>query len=83
MQQVGRSLHDTLVHYGDGRMLVFLRDTPRSGATTVQERMQKALAPYGEQCPFHLSTICCPEDVQNPDALITDVENQMEELANG
>ncbi len=83
MRQAGRSLHDTLIQYGDGRMITFLRDTPKSGAVAVRERMETALAPYQEDCPFKIATICCPEDSENPDMLISDVEKLIEELAHG
>ncbi len=82
-RQVGRSMHDTLIHYGDGRMITFLRDTPKSGATAVRDRMVSALASYEERCPFKVSTICCPEDSATPDELVGDVDNLVEELANG
>ena len=83
IRQVGRSLHDTVIHYGDGRIILFLRDTPKSGAASVQERIVSALAPYGEVCPFMVSTVCCPEDAENPDALVVAVDNLIEELAYG
>jgi len=83
IRQVGRSLHDTVIQYGDGRMIIFLRDTPKSGAAAVRDRMVSALTPYGEQCPFEMATISCPEDSVTPDVLVTDVDNLVEELANG
>ena len=83
IRQVGRSLHDTMIQYGDGRLIIFLRDTPKSGATAVRDRIASALAPYEERCPFVVATISCPEDSETPDALITDVDNFFEELANG
>ena len=83
MRQAGRSLYDTLIHYGDGRMIIFLRDTPKSGAMTVRDRMASALEPYGERCPFVITTISCPEDSENPDVLVTDVDNLVEELFSG
>jgi len=82
-RQVGRSMHDTLIQYGDGRMITFLRDTPKSGATAVRDRMVSALEAYEEQCPFQVATICCPEDSATPDDLVSDVDNLVEELANG
>jgi len=82
-RQVGRSMHDTLIQYGDGRMITFLRDTPKSGATAVRDRMASALAIYEERCPFGVATISCPEDSATPDALVGDVDNLVEELANG
>jgi len=82
-RQVGRSMHDTLIHYGDGCMITFLRDTPKSGATAVRDRMASALTSYEERCPFKVATICCPEDSATPDALVGDVDNLVEELANG
>ena len=82
-RQVGRSMHDTLIQYGDGRMITFLRDTPKSGATAVRDRMVSALEAYEEQCPFQVATICCPEDSATPDDLVGDVDNLVEELANG
>ena len=83
IRQVGRSLHDTVIQYGDGRMIIFLRDTPKSGAIAMGDRMANALALYEERCPFKISTICCPEDSETPDVLVTDVHNLIEELANG
>ena len=83
IRQVGRSLHDTVIQYGDGRMIIFLRDTPKSGAIAMGDRMANALALYEERCPFKISTICCPEDSETPDVLVTDVHNLVEELANG
>jgi signal transduction histidine kinase len=83
IRQVGRSLHDTVIQYGDGRMIIFLRDTPKSGATAVRDRMASALEPYAERCPFEVSTICCPEDSETPDALVTDVDNLVKELVHG
>ena len=83
IRQVGRSLHDTLIQYGDGKMIIFLRDTPKSGATAVRDRMASTLAPYEEHCPFRVSTICCPEDSETPDILVSDVDNLVKELANG
>ena len=64
-------------------MIIFLRDTPKSGATAVRDRMASALAPYEEHCPFRVSTICCPEDSETPDILVSDVDNLVKELANG
>ena len=83
IRQVGRSLHDTVIQYGDGRLIIFLRDTPKSGAIAMGDRMANALALYEERCPFKISTICCPEDSETPDVLVTDVHNLVEELANG
>ena len=83
IRQVGRSLQDTMIQYGDGRLIIFLRDTPKSGATAVRDRIAGALAPYEERCPFVVATISCPEDSETPDALVTDVDNLVEELANG
>ena len=83
IRQVGRSMHDTLIQYGDGRMIIFLRDTPKSGATAVRERMESALEVYEERCPFKMATICCPEDSVNPDDLVSDVHTLVEELAHG
>ena len=83
IRQVGRSLHDTVIQYGDGRMIIFLRDTPKSGAIAMGDRMANALALYEERCPFKIGTICCPEDSETPDVLVTDVHNLVEELANG
>ena len=82
-RQVGRSMHDTLIQYGDGRMITFLRDTPKSGAAAVRDRMESALASYEKRCPFRVATICCPEDSMTPDELVGDVDNLIEELANG
>ena len=64
-------------------MIIFLRDTPKSGAIAMGDRMANALALYEERCPFKISTICCPEDSETPDVLVTDVHNLVEELANG
>ena len=75
-------MHDTLIQYGDGRMITFLRDTPKSGATAVRDRMVSALEAYEEQCPFRVAAICCPEDSATPDTLVGDVDNLVEELAN-
>jgi hypothetical protein len=83
IRQVGRSLHDTLIQYGDGRMIIFLRDTPKSGATAVRDRMASALEPYEERCPFRVATISCPEDSETPDVLVTDVDRLVKELVNG
>ena len=83
IRQVGRSMHDTLIQYGDGRMIIFLRDTPKSGATAVRERMESALEVYEERCLFKMATICCPEDSDNPDDLVSDVHTLVEELAHG
>ena len=83
LRQVGRSLHDTVIQYGDGRMIIFLRDTPKSGAAAVRDRMSTALLPYEKQCPFAVATISCPEDSETPDVLVTDVGILVEELANG
>ena len=66
-----------------GRMITFLRDTPKSGATAVRDRMASALEIYEEQCPFKVATIGCPEDSATPDALVSDVDHLVEELANG
>ena len=83
LRQVGRSLHDTVIQYGDGRMIIFLRDTPKSGALAVRDRMSTALMPYEGHCPFVVATISCPEDSETPDALVGDVVTLVEELANG
>jgi signal transduction histidine kinase len=83
IRQVGRSLSDTVIQYGDGRMIIFLRDTPKSGATAVRDRMAAALEPYEERCPFEVATICCPEDSETPDILVADVDNLVEELVHG
>ncbi len=80
---VRRSMHDVVIHYGDGRMILFLRDTPKTGAASVRERIVSALAPYEERCPFMVTTISCPEEAENPDALVAAVDNLVEELANG
>ena len=45
--------------------------------------MVSALEAYEEQCPFQVATICCPEDSATPDDLVGDVDNLVEELANG
>lgn len=82
-QVVRRSMHDAVVHYGDGRMILFLRDTPKAGAASVRERIVSALAPYEERCPFMVTTISCSEEAENPDALVAAVDNLVEELANG
>ena len=82
-RQVGRSLLDTMIRYGDGRMITFLRDTPKSGAIAVRDRMATALESFGERCPFEVATISCPEDSETPDTLIGDVDNLVEEMANG
>ena len=63
-------------------MIIFLRDTPKSGASAVRERMEGALEVYDERCPFKMATICCPEDSENPDMLVSDVHELVEELAN-
>ncbi len=83
IRQVGRSLHDTVIQYGDGRMITFLRDTQKSGATAMRDRMVSALATYEERCPFEAATISCPEDSATPELLVGDVDNLVEELANG
>jgi PAS domain S-box-containing protein len=75
--------NDAVIQCGDGRMIIFLRDTPKSGTVTVRERIVSTLAPFEERCPFMLTTISCPEEVENPNALITAVDNLVEELANG
>ncbi len=49
----------------------------------VRERIVKTLAPFEERCPFMLTTISCPEEAENPDALVAAVDNLVEELANG
>ena len=82
-RQVGRSLLDTMIRYGDGRMITFLRDTPKSGAIAVRDRMAAALEVYTASCPFEVATISCPEDSDTPDALVDDVDNLVEEIANG
>ncbi len=82
-QAVRRSMHDSVIHYGDGRMILFLRDTPKTGAASVRKRIVSALAPYEERCPFMVTTISCPEEVEHPDALVAAVDNLVEELANG
>ena len=83
IRQAGRSLQDTMIQYGDGRMIIFLRDTPKSGASSVRERIVTALEPYEESCPFTVRTISCPEDSETPDHLVGDVEILVEEMANG
>ena len=83
IRQVGRSLQDTLIQYGDGRMISFLRDTPKSGASAVRDRLVTALEHYEEQCPFEVRAICCPEDSETPDHLVYDVEKLVEEMVNG
>ncbi len=83
LRQAGRSLQDTLIQYGDGRIIIFLRDTPKSGASSLRDRMVPALEPYEERCPFVLRTISCPEDSETPDTLVGDVENLVEEMVNG
>lgn len=82
-QVVRRSMHDAVIQYGDGRMILFLRDTPKTGAASVRKRIASALAPYEERCPFMITTISCPEEAENPDALVAAVDNLVEELANG
>ena len=82
-RQVGRSLHDTMIRYGDGRIITFLRDTPKSGAIAVRDRIVTALEPFEETCPFEVAIISCPEDSETPDVLVGDVENLVEEMANG
>ena len=64
-------------------MITFLRDTPKSGAIAVRDRMATALESFGERCPFEVATISCPEDSETPDTLIGDVDNLVEEMANG
>lgn len=82
-QVVRRSMYDAVIQYGDGRMILFLRDTPKTGAASVRKRIVSALAPYEERCPFMITTISCPEEAENPDALVAAVDNLVEELANG
>jgi signal transduction histidine kinase len=82
-RQAGRHMHDTTIAYGDGRLLTFLRDTPKSGAVTVRDRMAGALATFSDRCPFEIATISCPEDSATPDLLIGDIDRLVEELANG
>lgn len=83
IRQAGRSLHDTLIKFGDGQMIIFLRDTPKSGASSVRDRMVTALEAYEAQCPFTVRTISCPEDSETPDHLIHDVMNLVEEMVHG
>lgn len=78
---VRRSMQDAVIQYGNGRMILFLRDTPKTGATSVRQRVVSALAPYEERCPFLVTAISCPEDAENPDALVAAVDNLVEELA--
>ena len=78
---VRRSMQDAVIQYGNGRMILFLRDTPKTGATAVRERIVSTLAPYEERCPFLVTAISCPEDAENPDALVAAVDNLVEELA--
>nr|NIM50645.1 hypothetical protein [Gemmatimonadales bacterium]NIN11873.1 hypothetical protein [Gemmatimonadales bacterium]NIN50423.1 hypothetical protein [Gemmatimonadales bacterium]NIP07887.1 hypothetical protein [Gemmatimonadales bacterium]NIR02091.1 hypothetical protein [Gemmatimonadales bacterium] len=82
-QVVRRNRNDAVIQCGDGRMIIFLRDTPKSGAVSVRERLVSTLAPFEERCPFTLTTISCPEEAENPDALVAAVENLVEEMANG
>ncbi len=82
-QAVRRSMHDAVIQYGDGHMILFLRDTPKAGADSVRERIESALAPFEERCPFTVATISCPEEAEHPDALVAAVDNLVEELANG
>ena len=83
IRQVRRSREDALIQYGDGRMIIFLRDTPKAGAASVRERIVSALAPYEERCPFMVTTISCPEEADDPDALVAAIDNLVEELAYG
>ena len=78
---VRRNMQDAVIQYGNGRMILFLRDTPKTGATSVRQRVVSALAPYEERCPFLVTAISCPEDAENPDALVAAVDNLVEELA--
>ncbi len=78
---VRRSMHDAVIQYGDGRMILFLRDTPKTGATAVRKRVVSALAPYQDRCPLMVNAISCPEEAENPDALVAAVDNLVEELA--
>ena len=64
-------------------MILFLRDTPKAGADSVRERIVSALAPYEERCPFTVATISCPEEAEDPDALVAAVDNLVLGLANG
>ena len=80
-QVVRRSMQDAVIQYGNGRMILFLRDTPKTGATSVRQRVVSALAPYEERCPFLVTAISCPEDAEDPDALVAAVDNLVEELA--
>lgn len=80
---VRRSMHDAVIHYGDGRMILFLRDTPKAGAVSVRKRVVSALEPYEERCPFVVTAISCPEEAENPDALVAAVDNLVEELTTG
>ena len=80
-QVVRRSMHDAVIQYGNGRMILFLRDTSKTGATSVRKRVVNALVPYEKRCPFMVTAISCPEDAQDPDALVAAVDNLVEELA--
>ena len=82
-QVLRRNMHDAVIQYGDGRMILFLRDTPKAGAVAVRKRVVSALAPYVERCPFMLTTISSSDGAENPDALVAAVDNLVEELANG
>jgi two-component sensor histidine kinase len=75
--------NDAVIQCEDGRMIIFLRDTPKSGAALVRDRILSTLAPFEERCPFRLTTISCPEEAENPDALVAAVDNLVEEPANG
>ena len=80
-QVVRRSMRDAVIQYGNGRMILFLRDTSKTGATSVRKRVVNALVPYEKRCPFMVTAISCPEDAQDPDALVAAVDNLVEELA--
>jgi signal transduction histidine kinase len=82
-QVVRCNRNDAVIQCGDGRMIIFLRDTPKSGTVLVRERIASTLAPFEKRCPFMLTTISCPEEAENPDALVTAIDNLVEELANG
>jgi PAS domain S-box-containing protein len=82
-QVVRCNRNDAVIQCGDGRMIIFLRDTPKSGTVLVRERIASTLAPFDKRCPFMLTTISCPEEAENPDALVTAIDNLVEELANG
>ena len=83
VRRVPRSRYDVFIPYGNGKMIVFLPDTPKEKVAPVRDRIQQVLDEYQDRCAFVARTLSYPENAREPEGLVEVVENMLEDMANG